>query len=519
MNRFLVSLVISFVTCLVSAQTADSIAHHNLGRHSAQVSTFMEMSDGSILGGILMADEYPPPLVPLGYLLHKVSRLDSPLEVSDTLFLSYEQLPWQLTVKGTQANANILAEFVNDFGNGSCYFRIRHFDDDLNFYTKEVIVPLADFIGNIGEPGMLVDPNGDIIFSYYNYYSSPVEFNFVRMGLDGTIKYQKKDCSMEIQAESVAGPIVLSESPLRYCYWGEYREEVKYNSPYLASIKCYLLDSLFTVKTSYTLPRKSGSPDYVDYCNESYKTLFVGLDDGCLLVATSYNRSYGLQPYIEDDGVAIMKYDSCFNLIARIKFLSEPYLQYAHYCARPVGLERDKEGNIYFAYFTNTNIQYYGHYYGQISVVKLDYDLNIVWQRHCLEPSGYTRDFGKMIVLEDNSVAVTGINSIYTSNGQLDHTEAFYVVVNDDYDGMEEQGFIIRPYAYYPNPAQDELHLQYSPDITPTQIELYDMQGHLVRSQCNGLESLNLEGLASGAYTMRVTLEGGKVFSDKVIKE
>ena len=84
---------------------------------------------------------------------------------------------------------------------------------------------------------------------------------------------------------------------------------------------------------------------------------------------------------------------------------------------------------------------------------------------------------------------------------------------------MEEQGLIVRPYAYYPNPVQDELHLQYSPDITPTQIELYDLQGRLVHTQRNSLESLSMKGLASGAYTMRVMLEGGKVFSDKVIKE
>ena len=111
------------------------------------------------------------------------------------------------------------------------------------------------------------------------------------------------------------------------------------------------------------------------------------------------------------------------------------------------------------------------------------------------------------------------INALITSNGQLDHTEVFYVVVNDDYDALEEQGIIVRPYAYWPNPAQDEIHLQFSPDVTPTQIELYDLQGRMVRSQRNGLESINLEGLASGTYTMRVTLEGGKVFSDKVVKE
>jgi hypothetical protein len=94
------------------------------------------------------------------------------------------------------------------------------------------------------------------------------------------------------------------------------------------------------------------------------------------------------------------------------------------------------------------------------------------------------------------------------------------VIVNDDYDCLDEQnGIAIRPYAFWPNPAKDFLHLEFSPDVTPTKIELYDLQGRLVRSQTTALESINMEGLAAGTYMMRVTLEGGKTFSDKVVKE
>ena len=148
---------------------------------------------------------------------------------------------------------------------------------------------------------------------------------------------------------------------------------------------------------------------------------------------------------------------------------------------------------------------------GQIAVVKLDADFNVLWQRFCLEPEGFRRDGKVMTVLDDGGVAVGG--------GYLGLSEVFFLIVNDDYDGMEEQGVIIRPYAYYPNPAKGQLHLQFSPDVTPTQIELYDLQGHLVLTQRNGLETLEMNGLAAGTYTMRVTLENGQVFSDKVVKE
>jgi hypothetical protein len=61
--------------------------------------------------------------------------------------------------------------------------------------------------------------------------------------------------------------------------------------------------------------------------------------------------------------------------------------------------------------------------------------------------------------------------------------------------------------------------LQYSPDVKPTRVELYDMQGRLVRTQSKGLESIHMQGLAPGQYLMKVTLEDGKTYSDKVVKE
>jgi hypothetical protein len=127
-----------------------------------------------------------------------------------------------------------------------------------------------------------------------------------------------------------------------------------------------------------------------------------------------------------------------------------------------------------------------------------------------------------MTVLEDNGVAVIG-NISSTNDASIDAhplQELFYVIVNDDHDGLDEQnGISIRPYDFWPNPAKDILHLEFSPDVTPTKVELHDLQGRLVRSQTTSLESVSMEGLAAGTYTLRITLEGGKTFSDMVVKE
>ena len=61
--------------------------------------------------------------------------------------------------------------------------------------------------------------------------------------------------------------------------------------------------------------------------------------------------------------------------------------------------------------------------------------------------------------------------------------------------------------------------LQYSPDVQPKQVELYDLQGRLVRSQGSAFETVDLSQLPTGTYTLRVTMQDGQTFSDKVVKE
>ena len=95
----------------------------------------------------------------------------------------------------------------------------------------------------------------------------------------------------------------------------------------------------------------------------------------------------------------------------------------------------------------------------------------------------------------------------------------FRSIIKDELWDVDENQDLIRPYTCFPNPVADELHLTFSPDVTPKIIELYDLQGRLVQTQSKNLESLNMAGLPAGTYTMRVMLEDGTVFSDKVVKE
>ena len=240
----------------------------------------------------------------------------------------------------------------------------------------------------------------------------------------------------------------------------------------------------------------------------AWKEQILGLDEDDFLLAAGYEAMPQNQ---NDKGAVVIKFDKDSNVKKVVKFLSEPLLEGTH-GNMPIGLEKSHDGNVYFAYITNSPFLYDNKYFGRVSVVKMDQDLNIIWQRYCLEPTGYGRERGIMTILDDNSVVIVGNN--------IDCPEVFYVIVRDDGTiGTPEAEAFIRPYMFYPNPTQNELHLQYSPDVQPKQVELYDLQGRLAQTQSKNLESLNMAGLPAGTYTMRVMLENGKVFSDKVVKE
>ena len=61
--------------------------------------------------------------------------------------------------------------------------------------------------------------------------------------------------------------------------------------------------------------------------------------------------------------------------------------------------------------------------------------------------------------------------------------------------------------------------MEFSPDVTPRQVELYDIQGRLVGIQNNGFESVEMGQLPSGFYTMRIIMEDGANYSEKVVKQ
>ena len=238
------------------------------------------------------------------------------------------------------------------------------------------------------------------------------------------------------------------------------------------------------------------------------------LEDGSFVYSFKYKRNNIIR-----NGAALKKIDKTTNeCLACAQFESWPIYTDPDLMGYPIGLVKTVNDNLYFAYRTNNNISGGAAISkGWLGIAKLDKDLNIIWQRYCLgsysAATGYFHKYCHVSQIEDG-FAIVG----YIQRGE-DPWRLFYYFIHDgDPDGFPDTESFLRPYMFFPNPAQDQLTMQYSPDVQPRQIELYDLQGRLVCTQKQGLESLNLQGLVPGQYLMKVTMVNGVAYTDKVTK-
>ena len=496
-------------TLWANAQSVDSIPHYVFGYYGPNpggaMRNIVQMEDGNVLfvhreginfGGSTSADI-------VGSTLYKMSRHGG--TILDTLFIENSLPAYLLFAKNPIGDDNIRVGFTYDTVNWNSFLQIIPFDNHLNFDSiNEVLVPLSDtFAIYINRGCCLINSQNDIVFMYYVENSDGgSDLHFCVFGLDGTLKHENVMPLETIPTRAGGYFGIFNESPLEYYYYA-YEPPSTYGQSHVAF---HIFDSLFQHKDCFTINNHtiiSQNPGRRYYMGWNH---FMVVDGDDFVFCCRYEQEGNR------NGVCMVRYDKrTLEQKNAVFFESNPMItpNYDTYGAYPIGIGLDSEGSLCFAYESQNS---YLTGIGQVAVVKTDADFNVKWQRFCLDMEGdYYRTSEIMAVLDDGGVAIAG------NNAGLH--EVFFLIVNDDYDALEEQGIIVRPYAYYPNPTRDELHLHYSPDVTPKQIELYDIQGRLVCLQRTGLESLNLQDLSAGTYTMRVTLDGGKVFSDKVVKE
>lgn len=250
------------------------------------------------------------------------------------------------------------------------------------------------------------------------------------------------------------------------------------------------------------------------------QSLMLPLPDGNYAISAKLleKEINGIHDVHDDRSVLFIKTDDSFNIIDEgivIGHFNDTIDVPAPY--KSVSITKD--GNIYQC--SNSGlIDFPANQFNpdaHLIVTKTDMNLNVAWQRRFLQDSDAYVSFSSSPTADGGCIVV---GTVYDLNPE-ERLDIFVLKINAEGTVGIKEVLVedVRPYAYYPNPAKNELRLKYSPDVNPTQIELFDLQGRLVRSQLNSLETINLQNITAGTYIIRIAFEDGKVFSDKVVKE
>ena len=446
------------------------------------IHNIVEANDNTLLVECPLFESFPYG-IDLGNMFYKVS-LEG--ELMDSLFIASDNVPFRTLFEPIPNDEKkyIYGRVEQEESDSATYLRLTILDKDLNIMS-ETDVSITDFLYDyvITSSDLFIDSYGDIIASYW----CQQKFYMLRIGIDGTIKHRRMveemaSSGLMIQPRHTN---VFCNSPLTYYYLG-------FDINNTGGLQTYFIDSLFQVTN-----------EHLYYNTDSYSWFRGGLqehivpfDSSTHLLASRYRKNY------THDCTALTKFDNQFNLL-KIKWFEEepPFNSIA-----PIQTIVAAPDTIYYGFMTGTGSP------NQLALACFDADLNLRWTRYFLEPNMF-HWATCLTLLRDGKVAIGSYR--YGQNpGSIS-----VVIIKDELWDVAENQDLVRPYACFPNPAENELHLTFSPDVTPMQIELYDLQGRLVRTQKNESESLNMEDLPAGTYSMRVTMKDGKVFSNKIVKK
>lgn len=522
MKKLVFVLMILLAPFFIQAQHCDSINNHMVDGYSLFPNFALQLSDGNILVNVWQDTLTGVGTSPCFVKYYKISRQGAAFLDSVT----YETQDWneilmaRLHDDGNPIYAqyrNVLAKYLLDQDNNKTDLNLTFFDDDVNFNeSQEITIPLADtmvfpcsFLG-----AAVLDSYNDIILQY----SIPTrgEVHFDRFGLDGSLKHKTIISSTVMptyntltwEGTPVHGLKQCGKSPLRYHLYGTSTDK------FLSSQKdfvSYELDSLFNIVNILTIP--SVHPNSYPFIHNTYfHNGMVCLEDGSAFVVRDVRWTTELE------ATGIVKYDANGNMLKDVWFDSTKAPQtyggkWDDYLG--VDLQMDELGNLYFAFECVVDSV------EKVVISKLDQDLNIIWERYGMDvkqPVEFHRyaECG-LNILDEGGVAVFGRNSGF--NGQAFPEGLFMMLVDDDGVGFPETANSLRPYYFYPNPVNDQLRMHYSPDVTPRYAEIYDLQGRLVSTQSNNLESIDMSDLPTGTYTLRIVMVDGTAYSNKVVKQ
>ena len=86
-----------------------------------------------------------------------------------------------------------------------------------------------------------------------------------------------------------------------------------------------------------------------------------------------------------------------------------------------------------------------------------------------------------------------------------------------DFMDIEENEYATANASLFPNPVEDRLSLQLSGNASCKNVEIYGIDGSLLKSQNDDFENIDVSALPTGLYIAKINLNDGTMFTEKVV--
>ena len=88
-----------------------------------------------------------------------------------------------------------------------------------------------------------------------------------------------------------------------------------------------------------------------------------------------------------------------------------------------------------------------------------------------------------------------------------------------DFVDIEENEYDLSGVKLFPNPVNDMLTLQLPECIVCEEVNIYSIDGRLLKKQNSDLDKINLSSLSQGIYHVKIKLSDGYIYTEKVVKK
>ena len=386
----------------------------------------------------------------------------------------------------------IVANHYRDMVNNH-YFRMVNTDANLNVIDDISILVDEDFEGSFTWDKWLIDSRNDFIISFW----IDDAFHLMRIGLDGTVKTHREITEIyppkfdyEYYPDTVlwySGFGIFNESPLTYYKLGSYQTATE-NYP----VHCYFFDEDLNIIGAHWFERydedilfSGGNSEHI-----------IPLGESSYLMASQMEYPNG------DAGSALIKFDMDLNPIC----ISQKFGNLGY----PFDTKITNDNSIFQLYVNFGNTSW------PMSLACLDSELHLNWD---IELPGLQYDglSGNNMIAKANGdivVAFGGSNDYGASN-----TIIYVYTIRNTPANTSEKTIFSTPYSLYPNPVKNQLSLRFDDGVEPESVELFNLAGCLVATRRNNIQSIDMNTMSSGVYTLRVTMKDGMCYHEKIVKE